>query len=282
MAEMLGVPQGDDFNDNMGCILSTSPLTTFFEILGAALLLYQLTRQYDLWKEDIENLQELAECYEEIGTRYKTARLGLRARDTEVYDYQNSRPSYPGPCYQHVTQARLNSLLDIQEQHEQSLKALPAWACGDRNNINYEAAKAEVTGALNSMAESENYEQNQVDRYEQMRITAIARSTGGAIPNVSGAFRTSAAIAQDSLSRTTASFNSALGAFGNAVGSISNKYFSNERVGRTPNQQSNTTNNINTINDGSKFEGFANNRLQQNNNNSLVEFSGNTAFEVVG
>lgn len=251
---------------------SANPVAVLYEVIGAAILLYQLTRQYDLWKEDIENLQELAECYEEIGTRYKTARLALRARDEEVYDYQNSRPSYPGPCYERVTQARLNSLVAIQDDHERSLKALPAWASGDRNGVNYEAAKAEVGTAMHNMGESENYEQNQVDRYEQMRITAIARSTGGAIPSVSGAFRTTADIAQDNLSRSTTSFNSALGAFGNAVGSINNKYFTGERAGRTVANQ--TVNNTSVRNDtiltSPKFE---QQRADQTKNLASVESS---------
>lgn len=229
------------------CLLteSVNPLAVLFEVLGAALLLYQLTRQYDIWEEDISNLQTLADCYEEIGTKYKVARLQLRGRDTEVQAYQNSRPSYPGVCFSRVTQARLNSMVELQEQHSRSLKAIPAWACGERNNINYQAAKAEVVGAMHGMGESENYEQNQVDRYEQMRITAIARSTNGAVPNLSGAFRTVSDVAADNVRRSSASFNSALGAFGNAVTSINNKYFAGNRV-----QSSTVNNNQQTINNG--------------------------------
>lgn len=214
-----------------------------FELIGAALVLYQLEQQYDLWEEDIENLQTLAECYEEIGTKYKTARLALRANDAPVYAFQNNLPSYPGPCLERVTQARLNGLLQIGDQQKQALKSTPAWACGDACDINYESAKAEIQLGLHAMASSENQEQNLVDQYEQMRITAIARSTGGAIPNVSGAFRTVSGIAQDSLSRSTAGLNSALGAFGNVVGNITNKYFSsNNRVVNQTTNVNNTTN----------------------------------------
>lgn len=253
------------------CNTAGSPVSVFYEVLGAALLLYQLVRQYELWEEDIENLQELAECYEEIGTKYKDARLGLRGRDQEVYDYQNSRPSYPGPCYERVEQARLNSLISIRDQHERSLKAIPGWACGDKNKVNYEAAKAEIVTGLHAMGESENYEQNQVDRYEQMRISAIARSSGGAVPNVSGAFRTVSAIAQDSLKQSTIGLNSALGAFGNAVGSINNKYNSNERAGRFVPQQQNISNT--TVNDFDENTFYGDPLVDSQQNNSLVDNS---------
>lgn len=206
-----------------------NPLGFGFEIIGAALLLYQLTRQFDLWEEDIENLQELAECYRDIGICYKEARLALRDRDQEVYDYQNSRPSYPGPCDQRIQQARLNALAAISRDHEQALKALPSWACGDKTRVDYDAARAEVESGMHNIADSRNWENNQEDRYEQMRVVALARSAGGAIPNLSGAFRSVSAIAEDNLRRSTASFNSAFGAFGNAVASISNKYLTPQR-----------------------------------------------------
>jgi len=211
-----------------------------FEILSTVLTIYQLDQQFDLWEQDIDNLQDLAECYEEIGTRYKNARLGLRGRDAEVFGFQNSLPSYPGPCLDRVTQARLNGLIQVEQQQADALKATPAWACGDACNINYESAKAEIQLGLHAMSTAENYEQNIEDQYQQMRITAIGRSTGGAIPNVSGAFRAVSAIAQDSLSRSTAGLNSAIGSFGNVVGNISNRYFSDNT--RVVNQQTTVNN----------------------------------------
>lgn len=231
------------------------PVTAVFEILGAALLFYQLLQQYELWEKDLENLQELAECYEEIGTCYKEARLALRGRDQEIYDYQNSRPSYPGPCENRIQQARINGLLEVQATHERAMKTLPSWACGDKTNIDIEAAKSEIKIGMHNIATSRNYEHNQEDRYEQMRITALARSAGGAIPNLSGAFQTVAAIGQDSLARSTASFNSALGAFGNVAGSIANKYFSGDGSSRTNNTQQvqNNVVNNNVVNNNSTF-----------------------------
>lgn len=239
------------------------PLTAAFELLGAALLFYQLLQQYELWERDLDNLQELAECYEEIGTCYKEARLALRGRDQEVYDYQNSRPSYPGPCEQRIQQARLNGLLSVSEEHGKALRTLPSWACGDKTSLDYDAAKASVRVAMHSMANSRNYEQNQEDRYEQMRITALARSAGGAIPNLSGAFRTVAAIAEDSLERRTSSLNSALGAFGNAAGSIANKYLTGV-TGRI-------TEGVSSLFSGGETTVINNNSSVVNNDNRTLE-----------
>lgn len=258
------------------------PISAVFELLGAGLLLYQLIQQYELWERDLENLQELAECYEEIGTCYKEARLALRGRDQEVYDYQNSRPSYPGPCESRIQQARLNALLEISQAHEQALRVLPGWACGDKTKADYDAAKASVVSSMHFMGTSRNYEQNLEDQYEQMRITALARSVGGAVPNLSGAFRTVAAIAQDNLSRSTAGFNSALGAFGNVVGSLGNKYLSIDLNKRTAKENKsgdvNVQNNSSVVND--------NRTIQQSSggvgssNSSSVGFSSTNAFSV--
>lgn len=217
-----------------------------FELLGAGITLFQLTRQFDIWEEDIDNLQDLAECYEEIGTRYKNRKLALRARDQEVYDYQNSLPEYPGPCYDRVEQASLNGFKEINEQHSRVLKALPSWACGDKCDIAYNSAKAEVQTRLHDMSAAENYEQNMVDRYHEIQIRGITRSVGGPAPNLSLAFRTTGEIAVDSLRRSTSSFNSALGAFGNIVGSLSNKYITSGLLSRAINLNDNSSVNINS------------------------------------
>ena len=227
------------------CPLDESILNAGFayEILGGALTLYQLTQQYDLWEQDIDNLQDLADCYEEIGSEYKDKRYELRAKDEEVQNFLSDMPSKE-VCDSRIEQARINGLLAVQKEHERALRTIPAWACGEKCNVNYEAAKSEIQLSMHTMAEAENYEYNQVDRYAQLQIAGIARSSGGSIPNLSGAFRTVAAIGEDSLRRSTAGVNSALGAFGNIAGSIGNRFSGN----RTQNSQGRVVNNTSTNN----------------------------------
>ena len=204
-------------------------ITTFaFELVGAFLSYQQLRLQIDAWENDIDNIHDLAECYIDIGDQFKAKRLSLRARDQEIYDYQNSRPRYPGPCLDRVEQARLNNFQEIARDQGRAMMALPSWACGDKCRVAYESAKIEVTTAMHNMAQAENYEQNQVDAYESLVSDGIIRSVRGPAVNLGTAFSTTSGIARDSLARNTASLNSAIGAFGFTLTSVVNRFRSTD------------------------------------------------------
>ena len=167
--------------------LTGTTLSVSIETLSTAMALITAYIYYDKWKEDKDNLKDLAQRYVGIGEEYCAAADVLRTKTNQYYDYVTAFPEYT-PTTNPSRDKYFDVLRKTSEAAAVGYLAIPSDDTGSRCTVRTETAKAMIMHGAKAITEGVRYERGLTDKYLASRMQANTNALQIQPPNNAAAF----------------------------------------------------------------------------------------------
>lgn len=196
----------------MACSSSTSipvgPWTIGIETLSTALSLFAAFYFFDKWKEDTENLMDLADKYTAIGEEYCQKAEDFRQNEIKLLQYAKDYPD-EAPNQHYAEGACVAIAAEAQATLQRAYSAMPADAVGSRCQIRTEVAREMIRREVSATADATIMQRALDDRYKAAKVKAYTDTLSGAVPNLGSAFNLVAETITNSMMANSEAFNGA-------------------------------------------------------------------------
>lgn len=161
--------------------------TVSIETLATGLSLVTALVYYSKWKEDKDNISDLADRYVGIGDEYCAAATTLRQHTSDYYNYVQASPTYQptGAPSKRMRFGRVAPLVDAIREADWST---PADARGDRCRTQSTVHALAIRQSTAAWVDGTRYERAQTDKYLASRLQALTTSVSGLETNLGSAF----------------------------------------------------------------------------------------------
>ncbi|OQX10510.1 MAG: hypothetical protein BWK73_20195 [Thiothrix lacustris] len=167
--------------------LTGTTLSVSIETLSTAMSLITAYVYYDKWKDDKDNLKDLANRYVAVGEEYCAAADVLRTKTNTYYDYVTAFPEYT-PTTNPSRDKYFDVLRKASEAAAVGYTSIPSDDTGARCTIRYETAKAVIANGSAAIVDGTRYERGLTDKYLASRLQANTNALQVQPPNNANAF----------------------------------------------------------------------------------------------
>lgn len=199
------------------------------ETLSTALAVVTAAIYYSKWKDDKDNLKDLAAKYTAIGEEYCEAGDVLRANTNRYYEYTRATPIHQ-QSRTPALQSYHASLLKIGEKQQQLNRTIPSDSVGVHCEVQMQTAKHTLLQGTAAWVEGMRYTRQREDKslasYQQAVVNAVAGST----PNLGSVFNLIGDTVARSATENLSAFNSAAYVAGRGIGQLFNRGVFNNGV----------------------------------------------------
>ena len=187
ITDWLGGDEQGNCTSATGIPIPGLDFTVSIETLATGLSLVTALVYYSKWKEDKDNISDLADRYVGIGVEYCAAATTLRQHTSEYYTYVNSAPAYQ-PTGAPSKRMRFGRVSPVVEALREAEWGLPADASGDRCRTRAAADSLIVRQGTAAWVDGTRYERALMDKYLASRLQALTTSVSGLETNLGSAF----------------------------------------------------------------------------------------------
>ncbi|MCB1689093.1 MAG: hypothetical protein KDI33_11420 [Halioglobus sp.] len=192
----------------MACSSSSSiplgPWTIGIETLSTALSLFAAFYFFDKWKEDTENLMDLADKYTAIGDEYCQKADDFRANEIRLLQYAKDYPD-TAPDQHYARTACVAIAAEAQATLQRAYNAMPADAVGSRCLIRQEVARQMIRAGVAATTDATIRQRLLDDRYKAAKVKAMT-DVLGTLPNIATAFQLVAETVSNSMMANAEAF----------------------------------------------------------------------------
>ena len=191
-----------------GEAISVGGFTVGIETVSTVLSLIAAIYFYDKWKEDVDNMMDLADKYAAMGKEYCEKAEQLRENDKKVMQYARDFPdTAPEQHYREAACATVAA--EAQATLLRAYSVMPSDAIGARCQIRHETSRQLIKQGVAKTADGVIRQRLLDDKYKAAKVNAYLIGINGTTPNLGSAFKTVADAFAESAAANAQAFSGA-------------------------------------------------------------------------
>lgn len=168
--------------------ISVGGITVGIETISTVLSLLAAIYFYDKFKEDVDNMMDLADKYAAMGKEYCDKAAALRENDKKVMQYAKDFPdTAPEQHYREAACATLAA--EAQATLLRAYSVMPSDAVGARCQIRHETSRQIIKQGVAKTADAVIRQRLLDDKYKAAKVTALLSAITGVTPNISSSLK---------------------------------------------------------------------------------------------
>ena len=169
--------------------ISVGGITVGIETISTVLSLLAAIYFYDKFKEDVDNMMDLADKYAAMGKEYCDKAAALRENDKKVMQYAKDFPdTAPEQHYREAACATVAA--EAQATLLRAYSVMPSDAVGARCHIRHETSRQIIKQGVAKTADAGIRQRLLDDKYKAAKVNALLSAITGVTPNISQSLKT--------------------------------------------------------------------------------------------